>query len=234
MDIGVSTFADAAKETEKLRDNAVKRCAGRPPALAQCTRRSRILDAAAAVFCSKGYHATSMDKVAHQSGMSKKTLYQLYPSKQHLFEAVIDEKLLNPKRVPLPGPISLEEQLTSILTAIAEAVLREEHLHLVRSLMADVAQSEDMRQILRNRIELSREHSSLVVWLTRQRDAGVLAISDPNIASRQLFGMSIGDMMLGTCLGCYEMPSKEESTAFIKMAAELFLRATKVAQPPTP
>ncbi len=56
--------------------------------------RCRLLrEAAAEVFLRDGYAAAHMDEVARGAGMSKRTLYQHYPSKAALFEAVMDDGL---------------------------------------------------------------------------------------------------------------------------------------------
>jgi len=48
---------------------------------------SKILDAAYKLFLQKGYRHTTMDDIAQQLGMSKKTLYKYYPGKLELLTA---------------------------------------------------------------------------------------------------------------------------------------------------
>jgi AcrR family transcriptional regulator len=51
----------------------------------------RILDAARARLFSYGYSALTMDELAHELGMSKKTLYVHFPSKDAIIDAIIEE-----------------------------------------------------------------------------------------------------------------------------------------------
>jgi AcrR family transcriptional regulator len=51
----------------------------------------RILDAARARLFSYGYSALTMDELAHGLGMSKKTLYVHFPSKDAIIDAIIEE-----------------------------------------------------------------------------------------------------------------------------------------------
>jgi len=51
----------------------------------------RILDAARARLFASGYSALTMDELAHELGMSKKTLYVHFPSKDAIITAIIDE-----------------------------------------------------------------------------------------------------------------------------------------------
>ena len=54
------------------------------------TRRERLIAAAEHVFVEMGYGAASMDGIARRAGMSKKTIYQVFETKQDLFAAVIE------------------------------------------------------------------------------------------------------------------------------------------------
>jgi AcrR family transcriptional regulator len=53
-------------------------------------RRAQILRAAMACFARQGYHATSMDDVVRESGLSVGAIYSYFPSKEDLFLALGD------------------------------------------------------------------------------------------------------------------------------------------------
>jgi AcrR family transcriptional regulator len=52
-------------------------------------RRTGILDAALSAFSAKGYHATSLDDVAGEAGVSKALIYEHFSSKQELYADLI-------------------------------------------------------------------------------------------------------------------------------------------------
>jgi AcrR family transcriptional regulator len=52
-------------------------------------RRSGILDAALTAFSQKGYHATSLDDIAGEAGVSKALIYEHFASKQELHADLI-------------------------------------------------------------------------------------------------------------------------------------------------
>jgi AcrR family transcriptional regulator len=56
------------------------------------TARQRILGAARAHFLTHGFHSVTMDDLAEELGMSKKTLYAHFPSKTALLEAMLLDK----------------------------------------------------------------------------------------------------------------------------------------------
>jgi AcrR family transcriptional regulator len=55
--------------------------------------RQRIVDAARAHFFSHGFRSVTMDDLAQELGISKKTLYTHFPGKFDLLEAVLADKL---------------------------------------------------------------------------------------------------------------------------------------------
>jgi AcrR family transcriptional regulator len=52
-------------------------------------RRTEILDAALTAFSRKGYHATSLDDIAGEAGVSKALIYEHFASKQELYGDLI-------------------------------------------------------------------------------------------------------------------------------------------------
>src|SRR5882724_2905032 len=56
------------------------------------TARQRIVEAARAHFFSHGFRSVTMDDVAEELGISKKTLYVHFPDKMALLEAVLADK----------------------------------------------------------------------------------------------------------------------------------------------
>jgi AcrR family transcriptional regulator len=54
--------------------------------------RSRLLDAAAAVFAEKGFHGASLDEIAERAGYSRGAVYSNFADKDELFLALIDQR----------------------------------------------------------------------------------------------------------------------------------------------
>ncbi|OYX24220.1 MAG: TetR family transcriptional regulator [Algoriphagus sp. 32-45-6] len=87
----------------------------------------KILDAAYRLFLDKGYRPTTMDDIAQDLGMSKKTLYKYYPGKLELLSACFEilktkitskvEAILDNRH--LTFPLKLKSSLTVIATHLA-------------------------------------------------------------------------------------------------------------------
>jgi AcrR family transcriptional regulator len=54
--------------------------------------KGRIVEVAHKVFSEKGYHAATMDDVAHRLGVSKGALYQYFKSKEDLYRAILNAR----------------------------------------------------------------------------------------------------------------------------------------------
>src|SRR6202162_4078222 len=72
-------------------------------------RVAALLDAGAALFAEKGYEATTMTEIAQRAGASIGSLYQFFPSKEALAEALFSRyvervtSLLEALGKPAPG-----------------------------------------------------------------------------------------------------------------------------------
>jgi AcrR family transcriptional regulator len=54
-------------------------------------RRAAILDSALAVFADRGYHASSIDDIAREGGVSKALIYEHFSSKQQLYAELLEQ-----------------------------------------------------------------------------------------------------------------------------------------------
>jgi len=83
-------------------------------------KRAAILDGAIDVFISMGYELASMDKIAETAGVSKRTVYNHFGSKENLFQAIVDDFLAQRQRLKTiiyNSQKSLEEQLLEFANA---------------------------------------------------------------------------------------------------------------------
>ncbi len=55
--------------------------------------KEKILASARGLFLARGYRATTMDEIARQAGMSKRTLYETFPSKHAVATEVVESEL---------------------------------------------------------------------------------------------------------------------------------------------
>ena len=127
-------------------------------------RREAILDAAKPVFGARGYHASTTREIAAAAGVSEALLYQHFPGKRQLFEAVI-----NRAAADLEGRIVAAEQASEPLQAAMRAyfdfVAEESDLYRVffrEALQEDPAFQQLYVEISRRLLALSERHLTSV------------------------------------------------------------------------
>jgi len=101
-------------------------------------KTDQIIDAAKATFLTIGYRATSMDMVAEQAGVTKRTIYNNFKSKEQLLEAVIEGTLarLSDRLAPLP-PDAGQQKLLRFAETLIELMCWDGAIGMQRLLIAE-------------------------------------------------------------------------------------------------
>jgi AcrR family transcriptional regulator len=80
-------------------------------------RRASIMAVAKVLFADKGFHAVSVDEIARRVGVSPAVLYQHFPSKEALYEAVLDS-LAAPRETYVEAALDGPDDFASVLERI--------------------------------------------------------------------------------------------------------------------
>ncbi|MGO8740485.1 TetR/AcrR family transcriptional regulator [Rhodoblastus sp.] len=138
------------------------RC-GRPPAERAGQVEERILDAAHKVFLERGFEGASIDLIAETARSGKPTIYARFPNKEALFEATltrsIRQRYARVKAHELAGA-TIEERLFDIAVAVLDETLTEDYVGIVRVAVGEARRIPDL---VRNVIQMAREHSGQIV-----------------------------------------------------------------------
>lgn len=92
-------------------------------------RPEELLEAAVAVFGERGYRATTLDDVARRAGVSKGTVYLYFTSKDDLFRAMVEAKVVS----LLESTEAEVREHTGSATKLLEAVIRRMWAKLSRN-----------------------------------------------------------------------------------------------------
>lgn len=112
----------AAKTKAATRARPTPR-AGRPTRDAAAQLREHILDIASVLLLTQGYGTTSIDAIARQARVSKRTFYHRFADKPALMRAVV-ERLIDSLRPAAHKPLAEGGDLEQILLHLAMLVLR--------------------------------------------------------------------------------------------------------------
>ncbi|GBR05948.1 TetR/AcrR family transcriptional regulator [Acetobacter oeni] len=187
----------------------------------ECERRERIMTAACKILQAHGYHAASMDKVAQCSGMSKRTLYQLYPSKQDLFLSLIGSRLFCTPSFSEKSSTP-EGGLTSLLLGMTKWLLSPDKIELIRAIIAETPEAKDISDIMLN-LKKGGDSNAFNRWLRHYCIESGHPDEDITLLGRHLFGMTIGELMLNALTGTGEDMAPEMIERFVASGARLFL-----------
>ncbi len=209
-----------------------RRRPGRDP-MPEAARSRLLCEAAASIFLRDGYGTARMDEVARAAGMSKRTLYQLFPSKAALFEATVGTALA-PLHLDteLEREPDLEQALIGTLLIAARHLLAPRQTALFRLVIAEGQRSPELAEAF-HRVKLKAGASPLQRRIAAEMQAGRLAPGDPEQASRLLFGMVLGGPQMMMMLGLMPPPDDAQLQELVAHAVAIYLRgALSAPQPP--
>jgi TetR/AcrR family transcriptional regulator, mexJK operon transcriptional repressor len=196
---------------------------GRPPNSEVPARLRHILAVASAEFINHGYAAASVARIATEAGVSKKTIYARYPTKEALLIAVFTD-MVSSLHERVIGAMSTSQGdpqhvLTSFGTQVARAWAEPEEIGLYRLIISEAIRFPQMASIYRE--AMRRFRATLAEYLSQQSDLGKLTIPDPDAASHQFGLLVYGEIREDALLG--DTITEEDIAAVVQRAVHVFL-----------
>jgi TetR/AcrR family transcriptional regulator, mexJK operon transcriptional repressor len=169
--------------------------------------------AALRLFARDGYERTSVDAIAAEAGVSKRTVYSHYGDKESLFLAVVRDTFGQMRarfREVLAG-ISLEggdaaQILSAGVREIAGSVmLRPERATLIRLFFAESPHFPALLEMWQDRgiLPILTEH------LSRLAASGLLRLDDPVLAAEHFSALTFGQLNTRTMMGAVQVSDAE-------------------------
>lgn len=153
-------------------------------------KRLAILAAAAEQFRTLGFEASSMDKIAANAGVSKRTVYNHFPSKDELFaETLVQlfERSAAALDLAYRLDASLRAQLTELMTIKVRAMADQDFLDLARVAIAEGMHAPERARAIVAR--LGEREEGVTVWIRAALADGKLKECDPVYAATLLQGL---------------------------------------------
>lgn len=156
-------------------------------------KRQTILEGAVKVFIESGYDVSSMDKIAEVAGVSKRTVYNHFQSKESLFQAVVNDFLKQrdqQKPIEYSNSRSLEEQLIEFAEAelylIDDPIRRGLSKFLTSVFIMDIEFGKKIRG------QVKPPHESFINWLNAASEDGKLSFESAQLAAQIFYGLVEG------------------------------------------
>ena len=153
-------------------------------------KRDAILQAAIAEFRQHGFAGTSMDRVAAVAEVSKRTVYNHFPSKDELFAAILWqlwERSQSLAGVRYDPARPLRDQLLELLAQKMKLLTDESFIDLSRVALAEMMHTPERAQAMVAR--LAEKEEGFATWIRAAQADGRLRAGDPQYAAYQLQGM---------------------------------------------
>lgn len=153
-------------------------------------KREAILRAAVEEFRTAGFEATSMDRIAASAGVSKRTVYNHFPSKDELFAHMLEhlwDSSAAAVDVVYRADLPLDVQLRQLLMQKLEMLGDASFIDLARVAMAEIIHSPERAQRIVSR--MGEKESCETAWIRAASADGRLKAADADFASHQLQGL---------------------------------------------
>jgi len=153
-------------------------------------KREAIIQAAIAEFRANGFDITSMDKIAATAGVSKRTVYNHFPSKEELFAEILNQlwaRVTAEQETAYHHDQPLREQMRLMLKAKLQVLGDDNFLDLARVAIAATIHSPERAQNMVER--MGEREEGLTVWIRAAQADGRLKQVDPQFAAQQIQGM---------------------------------------------
>jgi AcrR family transcriptional regulator len=163
-------------------------------------RRAQILSAAMACFARQGYHATSMDDVVRESGLSVGAIYSYFASKEDLFLALSDDRAeqtlayLN-EVFRRPGPMAdkSREAVDYFFNQLSDDLIPLARVNV--EFLSEAAKSERINERQQRRCESIRQFLRWLLTEAQQRGE-VRADVDVRAAAELMMALNEGILLL--------------------------------------
>lgn len=153
-------------------------------------KRLAILQAAIDEFRGNGFEATSMDRIAATAGVSKRTVYNHFPSKDALFAEILVqlwEKSTALIDLAYRPDRPLREQLLELLLQKLRMLDDTNFIDLARVAIAETIHSPERAQSMVAR--MGDKEEGVTIWIRAALADGRLKPLDPVFAANQIQGL---------------------------------------------
>ena len=187
-------------------------------------KRDAIIQAAIAEFRDNGFDITSMDKIAATADVSKRTVYNHFPSKEALFAEILNQlwaRVTAEQEAPYRPDLPLREQMRRLLMAKLHMLGDDNFLDLARVAIAATIHSPERAQDIVAR--MGEREEGLTVWIRAAQADGRLKPVDPEFAAQQVQGLLKSFAFWPQISMGQPSLSPERQTAVAESALDMFL-----------
>lgn len=179
--------------------------------------RQTVFSALIDIIEEKGAAGVSIDELARQSQLAKKTIYKHFDNKDSLIKEMILEWTSTKILPDLPAPKNVEEvifHLRQFFVSLTTRVLSRESVAIYKFLQNEVANKHQLLDIYRED-GINNATALLERWLAAARSKGWINDAWPSDGAVYLLSLIVTPLLRDISLGLKDLPSQEETEKLI-------------------
>jgi AcrR family transcriptional regulator len=199
---------------------------GRPTRRDSDKRLTRLLKIAQRRFLTLGYSETTLEGIAQEASVAKKTLYHHFGSKEGLFTKILDT-LCSEWVAELNDIVLSSRRPEQVLNSVAQHLLdvgtRPDMIGLHRLFLVEAHRFPALVRNLYDKRGAMRGMEPLSDYLRSAIAAGALRLDDVPLATEQFVQLVLGGIRVRLLLGITRRPHAEDRRRIARQAVTIFL-----------
>ncbi len=191
-------------------------------------KREDILRAAAEAFRHDGVRGASTDAIAERAGVSKRTLYNHFASKDALFDAVIERywrRFAGKLDDAIDPELALEERIVALCVSRLEVLLDPELIGFFRAVLGESMRSPELVRAFGHEVD-ALEMLGLESFVREEKSRGRITFDradGASVAASQLWNLCINPLFWSSALLLRAKANKSERERAVREGAKTFL-----------
>lgn len=212
-----------------------KAASKKPPTLTE-RKREDILRAAAEAFRHDGVRGASSDAIAERAGVSKRTLYNHFASKDALFDAVIErywQRIAGALEADTDRSLDLEARIVALCMPRLNVLLDPELVGFFRAVLGESMRTPELARAWGHGID-PLAVLGLRAFVREERERGRLQYASEELAAAQLWGLCFDPLFWPSVLLLRARIPLVEREQCVREGARTFIarfRATAASRP---
>lgn len=215
----------AKAATERSKGESVRE--GAEPAKLRLTDRKRedILRAASEAFRHDGFRGSSAEDIAERAGVSKRTLYNHFASKDVLFDAVIESywlRLTSQIEASADPSLPIEDRIVSLTLSRLSVLIDPEVLGFFRAILGESMRTAELTRAWGHGVD-ALSLLGLTAFVLEEKARGRLAFESAETAASQLWGLCLDPLFWPSVLLLRARIDRAERERVAREGAKTFL-----------
>ena len=185
-------------------------------------RKASLIEASTVLFAAKGFNGTKTREIAERAGVSEALVFKHFPTKKHLYEAILAEQSPVPRMLSEVKKLADRRDDAQVFTLIANTIIlhRVPDSDLMRLLLFSALEGHKLSDMFfQNHVRVF--HEFLAKYIDKRIQDGAFRKVDSLLVARAFMGMLIEHRLL-TLL--FRMPVSNTPEHIVTTFVDLFLR----------